>query len=280
MKKNDLKNLGGKKRTLDLISLRDFFKSLNNNADDVVEEIEGKIGRVSEIPKNFDTLKGEILDIFKKLSDADTELRRSLNLSDDQYKILLKSVDSLETIISKGILDIQEHNKSFEGLPSIIESEVSKVRSYVATEVKKIDDLKIASELKKVFLLIAEVEKFAKSIPWGGASYFQIVANNGQTIYQAPVLNFKNGNNTSVVVSQNNQTGNVDVSINANGGFTELPASGTVNSVNTVFTFTQKPSYIVSDGVWYKVNNGWTWNPLTLTATLTIPPNNLIFGVA
>lgn len=69
------------------------------------------------------------------------------------------------------------------------------------------------------------------------------------------------------------------------GGITELTATGLVNSVNKDFTFTQEPSYIVSDGAWYKPldNNGgtqWSWNAGTLTATMVIPPNNSIFGVA
>ncbi len=64
------------------------------------------------------------------------------------------------------------------------------------------------------------------------------------------------------------------------GGFTTLAATGTVNGTNTAFTFTQKPTYIVSDHAWYQENKGWTWNAGTLTATMTIPPVDDIFGVA
>ena len=69
------------------------------------------------------------------------------------------------------------------------------------------------------------------------------------------------------------------------GGFTNLTATGTVDGANTAFTFTQLPSYIVSDGVWLteldnNSQNQWTWNAGTLTATLTVPPLNSIFGVA
>lgn len=61
-------------------------------------------------------------------------------------------------------------------------------------------------------------------------------------------------------------------------GFTELTATGTIDDSNVTFTFTQKPSYIVADGVWHKENDGWTWSGLT--ATLTIPPSTAIYGVA
>lgn len=57
-----------------------------------------------------------------------------------------------------------------------------------------------------------------------------------------------------------------------------LAATGTVNGTNTSFTFTQEPSYIVSDGAWYRLNHGWTWsNP---TATLIAPPTFDIWAFA
>lgn len=60
------------------------------------------------------------------------------------------------------------------------------------------------------------------------------------------------------------------------GGFTLLPATGAVNGINTAFTFTEQPDYIVSDGAWYRENIGWTWS--SPTATMIIPPNDDIFG--
>ena len=71
------------------------------------------------------------------------------------------------------------------------------------------------------------------------------------------------------------------------GGFTLLPATGTIDGNNTSFTFTQKPTYIVSDHSWYTaVNAGptaspttnWTWNSGTLTDTMSVSPNEDIFG--
>lgn len=60
------------------------------------------------------------------------------------------------------------------------------------------------------------------------------------------------------------------------GGYTKLTATGSINSVNSAFTFIQQPLFIVADGVWYEENNGYTWS--ILTATLTIPPSNSIWG--
>lgn len=67
---------------------------------------------------------------------------------------------------------------------------------------------------------------------------------------------------------------------NGLGKLIQLAANGSVNGVNKAFVFTQEPSYIVSDGAWYIVNNGWTWDAGTLTATMTIPPSSSLYGIA
>lgn len=70
------------------------------------------------------------------------------------------------------------------------------------------------------------------------------------------------------------------VSSAGGGGLTELPATGTVNGSNVTFTFTQEPTYIVSDGAWYKKldNNGNTQWSGTTTVTMVIPPTTSIYG--
>lgn len=64
-----------------------------------------------------------------------------------------------------------------------------------------------------------------------------------------------------------------------------LLAGGNVDGTNASFTFSQLPSYIVSDHAWYAQTNSngtanWTWNAGSLTATMTIPPTEDIFGIS
>jgi hypothetical protein len=59
-------------------------------------------------------------------------------------------------------------------------------------------------------------------------------------------------------------------------GFTLLPATGAVDGSNTTFTFTEQPTYIISDGAWYRVNKGFTFS--VLTATMSVPPSTDIWG--
>ena len=78
-------------------------------------------------------------------------------------------------------------------------------------------------------------------------------------------------------------TGRILVEASGGTGFTLLSATGSVNGVNKAFTFTQLPTYIVSDGAIYQQtdnnsNVNWSWNSGTLTATMTIPPTSAIWG--
>ena len=60
---------------------------------------------------------------------------------------------------------------------------------------------------------------------------------------------------------------------------TVLTATGSINSSNVSFVFSEQPTTIVSDGVILRVNAGWTWNGGTMTATMALPPNFDLFGL-
>lgn len=80
---------------------------------------------------------------------------------------------------------------------------------------------------------------------------------------------------SGVTITTNNVGAKV---ISVSGGVVELTATGTINGSNTDFTFTEKPTYVVSDGAKYKENAGWTWNAGTLLVTMTVPPQFSIWG--
>lgn len=61
------------------------------------------------------------------------------------------------------------------------------------------------------------------------------------------------------------------------GGINELTATGLIDGINTIFRFDFEPRYIVSDGIQYKKNGGWTWN--YPNATLNIPTSFSIWGI-
>jgi hypothetical protein len=67
------------------------------------------------------------------------------------------------------------------------------------------------------------------------------------------------------------------------GSFSQfvLTATGAVNGLNTIFSFTSAPEIVVSDGVWYfpTDNNGNTQWTGTTTVTMVMPPQTAIFGI-
>jgi hypothetical protein len=61
-----------------------------------------------------------------------------------------------------------------------------------------------------------------------------------------------------------------------------LTATGIVNGLNSVFSFTSAPNYIVSDGATYPPldNNGNVqWSIVEDTVTMTIPPSSILYGL-
>lgn len=73
----------------------------------------------------------------------------------------------------------------------------------------------------------------------------------------------------------------------AGTGFTTLVATETPNSGRTVFTFaaaTAQPTFIVSDNVWMRATTksgtvNWTWNNGTKQTTMTVAPQDEIYGI-
>lgn len=72
-------------------------------------------------------------------------------------------------------------------------------------------------------------------------------------------------------------------SASSGGGFTVLPATGVINSANTVFTFTEVPDFVVSDGVWFPpvaANGTVFWTNVGNVVTMVNPPTFDIYGIA
>jgi hypothetical protein len=125
-------------------------------------------------------------------------------------------------------------------------------------------------------IVASVLEKMPKQsvgrIGWGA---HPLVIQDSSSTIEKVARNIKFGTNLTATRSAD---GVVTVNATGGSGFTELVATGTVNGLNATFTFIQKPSYLISDGVWMKENHGWTWS--VLTATLSVAPVDIIYGIA
>jgi len=235
-------------------TLKEAVASLEKDAAFIVQSAEEKVETVTAVAKEeirkdamvrVDELVlekhlplQESMDgLYRRIEEVDDEIVASLSLSEKQYKELRSLIDGLKNEIGISFKSFSKADSKLDSelrsMPEIVEKKVLELRKHVSGELKKINDLNISKEFRSVFKKVAEIEKYAKSIPWGGASYPQLVNNNGKAVYQGAVINFKNGNNTTAVVSQNDLTGNVDVTFNStassgNNVYGEVPSgSGT-----------------------------------------------------
>ena len=128
--------------------------------------------------------------------------------------------------------------------------------------------------------------KRAKNFSFSGSAVASVEVR-GDTAYIVLTGGVGGGQVNSIVAGDGIDVDDTDpanpiVSATASGGFTELTATGSVNSSNVTFTFSQEPSYVVADGLWLKKldsNGGTQWSGTT-TVTMVSPPSNSIFGIA
>lgn len=116
---------------------------------------------------------------------------------------------------------------------------------------------------------IKGLDEFLKSIPQSKG----FVPNALASLYDVDV---KNISDQQALIWDGTKKKFVPGSASSGTGFTKLNATGAVDGANTTFTFTSKPTYIVSDGAWYVENSGWTYSGST--ATMSVPPQTGIFG--
>lgn len=112
---------------------------------------------------------------------------------------------------------------------------------------------------KKIIQLEKEISRY-KTWPVGGGSsgIKQIVAGTGVSV--------DNSNLGYPVVS-------------SSGGTPVPPTSGVVDGVTVSFIFSSKPTLIVTDGITFRENHGWTWNSGTSTVTVDNPPTFDLFAL-
>lgn len=134
--------------------------------------------------------------------------------------------------------------------------------------------------IKKAWLEISAIQGLDKLLQDVGSNFLDQAKSFAPralaSLYDTDLLNPIEGQAVVWNSTKKKWVAGAVVSSSVGTGFTLLPATGTVNGTNTTFTFTQKPTYIVSDGTWYVEGAGWSWSGLT--ATMTVPPQTGIWG--
>lgn len=98
-------------------------------------------------------------------------------------------------------------------------------------------------------------------------------------VEKAAIVGLPSVSNELKVFRVNSAGTNFELATPSGGsGFTLLATASPVNGTNQSFVFSQKPTYVIADGVWYTENNGWSWNSGTLTVVMGITPQTGIFA--
>ena len=206
-----------------------------------------------QVRASFEDLRAEV----KKISWT-SDIENALSPLHDKFKAIEEKIISVHKSIPT---------------PKEYDEDIKTIRDGLTTREKAEEEFRAALKM-----IDGEFKKVRKNVSEMG--YSLLLMTDGKTVGTTPALNLAAG--TGVTLTSAFVNGIPRVTINSSGGsgFTTLPATGTVNGANTSFTFTQKPTYIVSDHAWYQENKGWTWDAGTLTAAMTVPPVDDIFGVA
>ncbi len=134
--------------------------------------------------------------------------------------------------------------------------------------------------IRKAWLELSAIKGYQDSLNELGTNILQqargFVPNALASLYDVSITNPIDGQAIVYNASKGKWVAGAVVSSSVGTGFTLLTATGTVDGSNTTFTFTQKPTYIVSDGAWYVEGSGWSWSGLT--ATMSVPPQTGIWG--
>lgn len=228
---------------------------------------------------------GELAKHKKNVDQIETELKEA-------FTSVWTKFDTLESLVNKngGSFDesTKKHTDSIADLSTKIVNLTSTVEKRYQAALKRINQQKdkvevridngevrsVRGELTRLEGLIEKVGKYEYG------AQLQVQAG-GSIIGFTGIINFKTG----FTVVQNNQ--GVDITANAAGGITTLAPNETPNGSITVFTLstaTAKPSFVVSDHSFLPATDkdgtvNWTWNNGTKKVTMTVAPNDDIFGI-
>jgi hypothetical protein len=193
---------------------------------------------------------------------------------DDGKDYILTAKDKKEIASKITVPVVEKIIEKIEVQQPIVTNEVKEVAIYETPE--QISEK--LQTLKNAWLEVKAIKGLDEILTRMGDNFLQqargFVPNALASLYDVDVRNITNGQ--ALIWDTTKQKFVPGATSGSGARFTNLPATGAVDGSNTTFTFTQKPTYIVSDGAWYVENSGWTWS--SLTATMSVPPQTGIFG--
>jgi len=228
--------------------------------------------------------KNKLISVLKKLGDTSFAESRVLNDLSDQIESIKESLPS--PYDDRGIVSrVQTLNVRYESLSKTLVAMVDFINGLVNEVRDETKAREIEKKLKEFSALLEDTKKelMAKIFMTGGGSkplqvsVGSIVANNRY----ADINIISSG----ATVANNDTTKKTDITFSSSGSSFQVPISGIIDGVNTVFVWATAPNALVVDQgrAMQKTNSSPDLNPNwtgTTTTTLQVAPNFDIFAIA
>lgn len=283
--------------------------SINNKLDKFKQDFDLKpvLDSINEIRSTVEQMQLSTADEFTKNSQASDLNKQELmsliegnknelqGMTGKQIADVLTKITSLEGQISFSDTSSKEQGQNLKSVLAKIETRInafSKNLTDTQTETGK-DKEEDKKNNEAVQLQFVAFEKMVKDLRLqfqrhGGGSMNRKISVNGVVISTRYTdINFKAGSNITFTKTDNNTTHQVDFTIasSGSGGLSEITVTGTVNGSNKSFTTVSQPTYVISDGAWFKATDrqavpvtNWTWVTGTLTLVGMSPPTSDIWA--
>jgi hypothetical protein len=264
--------------------------------DKIVNEIADKLGKI--VPRIENTLKEKTQEVDNKLSEVDNyingvdaEIVRKLstiesgkNSKDGKDELNAEQIDK-EEIIEEVLLRIP--------IPEIEEIDREELKQEILSEIpeyKPIDENKLLSKfLKKIPTKKGDLKIITEKIDPQTIidailkdETFKLrvdnidgLENKVKSFWDRYPRGYLHGGGISEVIHDATLTGKGTTAsplsaVQSGGGLVKIILTGTVDGTNNSFTAPKKPTYIVSDGLFYEENdyngnNQWTYIAGTIT---------------
>lgn len=275
-----------RKQLLSLV-LKDLEKTLDKGVvtpEELIQAIEVLVDKITKV-------KGELESgIITSHQDSDSKNKNTL---DRLTAIEARLTDIINGVKNDLFLDLTEARDRFErevksvqsSIPqspdlSYLERGLEEVRNAIPQVPHQITDAHILSVAMEVVKDIPgalekieeRIQEIANRPATGGMPTLRLHVN-GEYIGNTRDL-VLSGSGVSSTETNGMQT---IVITSGSGGFTVETPSGAVDASNSTFTVTAAPQYVISDGITYFENKGYTRSGLTIT--MDIPPSQYLRAI-
>lgn len=267
----------------------DYFdekiETSNGETEDVIEALSELVESLDETFSSFEEKLNERLNknilAIKNVEDLQRNTVESLSETiKDSYEKSKQRLEFTNKDLNTQKILLREVSNGHVTFENKFEEKLDKVKRSISEryedgELRKSLKQEV-DELRQVIFSIGNQSHYRGG--GGNANRNEWFNSNPSILSPYTDINWIAGTGITIIPTSNNTRKTTDVTITATGAggggtTTETPV-GVVNGINTVFTVTAEPRWVVSDGVTYYTGVGYAYAALSIT--MDIAPSSFI----